>query len=116
MLCSVRKLANSIWRLSNWRLSPKFRPARLTANSALTRRGIRSVAIRASKKSSLLWPRSGIDHGLHGHSSDFARDWLERAVDERTPWLPELEIDPMWDALRSQPRFAALLKKMGLEK
>jgi eukaryotic-like serine/threonine-protein kinase len=45
-----------------------------------------------------------------------ALDWLERAVDERTPWLPELKIDPTWDAVRSQPRFIALLKKIGLEK
>src|SRR6266498_4123395 len=45
-----------------------------------------------------------------------ALDWLERAVDEHTPWLPELKIDPMWDAVRSQPRFVALLKKIGLEK
>jgi TolB-like protein/predicted Ser/Thr protein kinase len=43
-------------------------------------------------------------------------DWLERAVDEHTPWLPELKIDPMWDAVRSQPRFVVLLKKVGLEK
>jgi adenylate cyclase len=43
-------------------------------------------------------------------------DWLERAVDEHTPWLPELKIDPMWDAVRSQPRFVALLKKIGLER
>jgi TolB-like protein/predicted Ser/Thr protein kinase len=43
-------------------------------------------------------------------------DWLERAVDEHTPWLPELKIDPIWDAVRSQPRFIALLKKVGLEK
>jgi adenylate cyclase len=43
-------------------------------------------------------------------------DWLERAVEERTPWLPELKIDPMWDAVRSQPRFVALLRKIGLEK
>ena len=45
-----------------------------------------------------------------------ALDWLERAVDDRTPWLPELKIDPMWDGVRSQPRFVALLKKIGLEK
>jgi serine/threonine protein kinase/Tfp pilus assembly protein PilF len=43
-------------------------------------------------------------------------DWLERAADEHTPWLPELKIDPMWDAVRSQPRFVALLEKVGLEK
>jgi eukaryotic-like serine/threonine-protein kinase len=42
-------------------------------------------------------------------------EWLEHAVDERTPWLPELKIDPMWDGVRSQPRFVALLKKIGLE-
>jgi TolB-like protein/predicted Ser/Thr protein kinase len=45
-----------------------------------------------------------------------ALDWLERAVDERTPWLLELKNDPAWDSVRSQPRFVALLKKIGLEK
>jgi TolB-like protein/predicted Ser/Thr protein kinase/cytochrome c-type biogenesis protein CcmH/NrfG len=42
-------------------------------------------------------------------------DWLERAVDEHTPWLPEMKIDPMWDGVRSQPRFQALLKKIGFD-
>ena len=42
-------------------------------------------------------------------------EWLERAIDERTPWLPELKIDPMWDAVRSQPRFVALMEKIGVE-
>jgi len=44
-----------------------------------------------------------------------ALDWLERAVDERTPWLPEMKTDPNWDRIRSQPRFVALLRKVGLE-
>jgi hypothetical protein len=41
---------------------------------------------------------------------------LERAVEERTPWLPELKMDPLWDNVRSDPRFIAVLKKIGLEK
>jgi eukaryotic-like serine/threonine-protein kinase len=41
--------------------------------------------------------------------------WLEKAVEEHTPWLPELKTDPTWDPIRSQPRFIALLKKIGLE-
>jgi TolB-like protein/class 3 adenylate cyclase len=45
-----------------------------------------------------------------------ALDWLERAVQEHSTWLPELKIDPTWDNLRSQPRFIAVLKKIGLEK
>jgi adenylate cyclase len=45
-----------------------------------------------------------------------ALDWLERAVHEHSTWLPELKIDPTWDSLRSQPRFIAVLKKVGLEK
>ena len=44
-----------------------------------------------------------------------ALDWLEKAAEERTPWLPELKVDPTWDALRSDPRFIAVLKKIGLE-
>src|SRR5438552_1782326 len=56
-----------------------------------------------------------LNYAFAGDDSE-ALDWLERAVDENTPWLPELKIDPMWDAVRSQPRFVALLKKVGLEK
>lgn len=56
-----------------------------------------------------------LNYAFAGDDSE-ALDWLERAVDEHTPWLPELKIDPMWDAVRSQPRFVALVKKIGLEK
>ena len=56
-----------------------------------------------------------MNYAFAGDDSE-ALDWLERAVDEQTPWLPEMKIDPMWDAVRSQPRFVALLKKVGLEK
>ena len=56
-----------------------------------------------------------LNYAFAGDDSE-ALDWLERAVDEHTPWLPEMKIDPMWDAVRSQPRFIALLKKIGLEK
>jgi hypothetical protein len=47
---------------------------------------------------------------------DAALSWLEKAVDERAPWLPELKMEPMYDPLRSDPRFTALLKRVGLEK
>jgi len=56
-----------------------------------------------------------LNYALAGANSE-ALDWLERAVEERPPWLPELKVDPGWDALRSQPRFIAVLKKIGLEK
>jgi len=56
-----------------------------------------------------------LNYALAGANSE-ALDWLERAVEQRNPWLPELRVDPGWDALRSQPRFIAVLKKIGLEK
>jgi eukaryotic-like serine/threonine-protein kinase len=56
-----------------------------------------------------------LNYAFAGADSE-ALDWLERAVDEHTPWLLELKIDPGWDAVRSQPRFIALLKKIGLER
>jgi tetratricopeptide (TPR) repeat protein len=56
-----------------------------------------------------------LNYALAGANSE-TLDWLERAVQERTPWLPELKVDPGWDALRSQPRFITVLKKIGLEK
>jgi tetratricopeptide (TPR) repeat protein len=56
-----------------------------------------------------------LNYAFAGDDSEVL-DWLERAVEEHTPWLPELKHDPTWDAVRSQPRFVALLKKIGLEK
>src|SRR5438552_7786932 len=56
-----------------------------------------------------------LNYAMAGADSE-ALDWLERAVDERTPWLPELKADPNWDAVRSQPRFILVLKRVGLEK
>ncbi len=56
-----------------------------------------------------------LNYAIAGDDSE-ALDWLERAVEERTPWLPELKVDPNWDPVRSQPRFIAIMKKIGLEK
>ena len=54
-----------------------------------------------------------LNYAYAGNDSE-ALGWLEQAVDEHTPWLPELKIDPMWDAVRSQPRFVTLVKRIGL--
>lgn len=43
-----------------------------------------------------------------------ACDWLERAFAERSSWLVFLRVDPWWDGLRTQPRFARLLEQMRL--
>jgi len=43
-------------------------------------------------------------------------DWLERVGEGWSSVLTSTKIDPMWDGLRSDPRFAALMKKMGSEK
>jgi DNA-binding winged helix-turn-helix (wHTH) protein/TolB-like protein/cytochrome c-type biogenesis protein CcmH/NrfG len=41
--------------------------------------------------------------------------WLEKALDEGDEdFLYFLRVDPMWDGLRSEPRFQDLLRRMGL--
>ena len=40
---------------------------------------------------------------------------LEEAYEERSSGLTRLKIDPLYDSVRSNPRFKALLKRMGLE-
>jgi serine/threonine protein kinase/Tfp pilus assembly protein PilF len=46
---------------------------------------------------------------------DRAFEWLERAYDERSSWMSYLRVEPRLDVLRSDARFAALLRKVGLE-
>ena len=45
---------------------------------------------------------------------DTAFKWLERAYQEHDPGLPSLKIDPLFQNLRKDPRFRAMLAKMKL--
>jgi serine/threonine-protein kinase len=46
--------------------------------------------------------------------SDPAFDWLDRAFSERRGWLAYLNVEPMLDGLRGDPRFRLLQERMRL--
>jgi len=50
------------------------------------------------------------------NQKDLAFEWLEKAYEERDVWLIYLRVIPMLDSLRPDPRFTALLEKLGLDK
>ena len=43
-----------------------------------------------------------------------ALDWLERAYADRDPNLPYITCLPLWDPLRRDPRFRAIMRGMNL--
>jgi TolB-like protein/DNA-binding winged helix-turn-helix (wHTH) protein/cytochrome c-type biogenesis protein CcmH/NrfG len=45
---------------------------------------------------------------------DSAMAWLERLYAERGAWIRSLKVRPMWDPLRSDPRFQDLLRRTRL--
>ncbi len=42
-------------------------------------------------------------------------DWMEKGVEERSGDSVSFNVNPVWDGVRSEPRFVALVKKVGLE-
>lgn len=44
---------------------------------------------------------------------DEAFAWFEKAYEERASWLVWFKTDPMLDALRSDPRYRDLLRRIG---
>ena len=42
-----------------------------------------------------------------------ALDWLERGARDGGAWF--LKVNPPWDSLRSEPRFHAVVRGVGLE-
>lgn len=46
---------------------------------------------------------------------DRAFEWLEKSYEDRTRLILQLISRPMFDSLRSDPRYADLLRRMGLE-
>jgi tetratricopeptide (TPR) repeat protein len=50
--------------------------------------------------------------GMGDNDSAFA--WLEKAYLQRSSGLNALKVDPLYDPLRSDPRFTSLLQRVGL--
>ncbi len=46
---------------------------------------------------------------------DQAFAWLEKGYEERSFQMAWLKVEPRWDSLRSDPRYADLLRRMGLK-
>ena len=61
------------------------------------------LAWRSKSRPATRWP--GIARSL---------DWLETACAERDPNMLATGISPIFDPLRAEPRFQALLRKMNL--
>jgi len=53
-------------------------------------------------------------HAARGES-DEAFEWLERSYAQRDPGLPEMKSNPRLRRLRTDPRWIAFLKRIGLE-
>lgn len=47
---------------------------------------------------------------------DQAFKWLEKGCEERDPHMTFLVADPKWDSVRADPRFIAIMQRIGLKK
>lgn len=73
------------------------------------------VALEEKASSGLLDPTMvAFVHGRLGHL-DEAFNWLERAYAERSPRLVWIKVDPRFRPLSGDPRYAALVERMGLD-
>ncbi len=54
------------------------------------------------------------DHYFYAGDHDRTMDWLEKAFEVRDPNLPYIGFDPLYDPLRSDPRFQDLLRRTNL--
>jgi hypothetical protein len=46
--------------------------------------------------------------------NDQARDWMQKAYEDRSAWLVYLNVDPVFDSMRQDASFGELVRKIGL--
>jgi hypothetical protein len=51
-------------------------------------------------------------HALGDRDAEYG--WCENGFDDQADWLLWLPVDPIYDEQRSDPRFQALVKKVGV--
>jgi TolB-like protein/tetratricopeptide (TPR) repeat protein len=61
-------------------------------------------------------PFSFVEHYVRIGNRDAAFEWLEISFQSRSGWIATAHIDPLMDSIRSDPRFADLLRRTGTEK
>jgi hypothetical protein len=61
----------------------------------------------ASSSIAILYSRLG--------EKEKALEWLEKSFESHTRDLIYLKVEPQYDTLRSDPRFAQMLKRLGLQ-
>lgn len=88
--------------------------AKILSGNSHEARAILSDLMERSKKSHVSPALIAIIHG-HLGENDKAFEFLERAVRERDSILLLIKFDPYFDPLRSDPRFAELQKRLGLQ-
>ena len=83
--------------------------------------GNRAEALRAIEQLKERRAREHIDPVLIAYiyvalgDKEQAFAWLEKGYEERSGLMCWIEIEPKFDSLRSEPRFAELLRRMGLK-
>src|SRR5688572_11890454 len=89
-----------------------FPKAKAAAEKALLLRKHIEVLQEDSKRGYVSPYFIAIDYGLLvDKEREF--EWLEKAYKERSSWLVELRVDPLWDFVRSDARYTDLLRRIG---
>ena len=95
------------------------KPYRELCGRAMAEYDLGHAAASQQALNALIKERSLIDqysiaavYAWRGEKDD-AFDWLERAYAERVGYMAEVSYDPLFAKLRDNPRYEALLKKMG---
>src|ERR1051325_8069029 len=83
-----------------------------TGNRAEAQKIIRELKEQSKQKYVSPYFVAGIYSGLGYKDQAFA--WLVQACQECHPYLTPLKVEPVFDNLRSDPRFTELLRKVGL--
>ncbi len=70
--------------------------------------------LKQLSKQHYVWPYdiATIYAGLGENEQAFK--WFEKAYEERSGWVIYLKVEPMFDSLRSDPRFQDLMRRVGL--
>jgi len=112
---------NSLWDLrpnASHLLRPEGAPGagpRLHAPGDMKMPSIHPLTLEKSLKHSQLFELEIADAYFSLGENEEGWKWLEKAYDERSYYMTWLKVDPLFDNIRSDPRFQALLKKVGFE-